>query len=90
MSFGIAAKILAIFIKVMYIIPGERQDLLKHGHPPLDRIVLMNSLRSIAHNQSLSWTKFDKRQYYAAFKLITKESERTNYRWELERHWHPN
>jgi hypothetical protein len=55
LTFGQGAKLLAIYIKTLYIIPGQRKDLLQHAHPPVDRILLKTALskgeRSNPENQ---------------------------------------
>jgi hypothetical protein len=91
LTFGQGAKLLAIYIKTLYIIPGQRKDLLKHAHPPVDRILLMNALpkRERSNPGYLAWTHFDKKRYNDAFKKVEFKCC-IGERWTIEKFWHPH
>lgn len=90
LTFGQGAKLLAIYIKTLYIIPGLRKDLLKHAHPPVDRILLQHCLPR-PHNRDsnwVSWSKFDRKRYRRSFNCIELMSLKTGEpRWKLEQCW---
>ncbi len=89
-SFGRAAKVLAIHIKTLHIIPGKRTDLVKFAHPPIDRTVLTTGLPSECRRDktNLSFTKFSREQYSKVFKCLESNLLRpTDPRWKIEVRW---
>jgi hypothetical protein len=80
--------LLAIYIKTLYIIPGQRKDLLQHAHPPVDRILLKNALPKgeRSNPENLAWTHFDKKRYDEAFKKVELKCG-TGERWKIEKCW---
>ena len=88
LTFGQGAKLLAIYIKTLYIIPGQRKDLLQHAHPPVDRILLKNALPKgeRSNPENLAWTHFDKKRYDEAFKKVELKCG-TGERWKIEKCW---
>jgi hypothetical protein len=91
LTFGQGAKLLAIYIKTLYIIPGQRKDLLQHAHPPVDRILLKNALPmgERSNPENLAWTHFDKVQYNKAFQKLEHACRSKGERWKIEQYWHP-
>ncbi|MEX1132327.1 MAG: hypothetical protein WEC15_03810 [Flavobacteriales bacterium] len=91
LSFGQGAKLLAIYIKTLYIISGQRKDLLKYAHPPIDRFLLKNALpkgeKSKLHN--LAWTQFDQDRYTTVFAMVETHCGNGKERWMIEQCWHP-
>lgn len=87
-TYGIAAKIIAIYIKTAIVIPlnGENCDFI---HPPLDRILLKNfkKCNEIKSYEIKPWTKLDKTAYWDLISLI--EKYEGNIVWKLERYWNP-
>ena len=88
LTFGQGAKLLAIYIKTLYIIPGQRKDLLQYAHPPVDRILLKNALTKgeRSNPENLAWTHFDKKRYYDAFKKVESKCKKGE-RWTIEKCW---
>jgi hypothetical protein len=90
MSYGQAAKIIAIYIKTVVIIRNsENSKLAGIAHPPIDRILLTNIGREHPELElgSISWTKLTEFEY---FELINKlRTLRFEYFWELEKYWTP-
>lgn len=91
LTFGQGAKLLAIYIKTLYIIPGQRKDLLQYAHPPVDRILLKNALPLADRSkpEDLAWTRFDEKRYKKAFQKLEQACSRKGERWRIEEYWHP-
>jgi len=91
LTYGQGAKLLAIYIKTLHIVPGIRKDLLTHAHPPIDRILLKNRLPKgqRSNPMALAWTKFDQPRYQKTFAQLEQSSENGKPRWMIEASWHP-
>lgn len=87
-SYGRAAKIIAIYIKTAIIIPNNGDcELSKFAHPPIDRILLSNLSKQYPDETTFntSWTKLNDRNY---FEIIGKlRNIEPNQLWRLEKHW---
>ena len=90
-SYGIAAKIIAIYIKTAVIIPNKgKKELSKVAHPPIDRILLTKlKEKKYLDIKNLSWTKFDRKQYLEIMRIINKIKTKKNLKtfWEIEVNW---
>jgi len=87
-SYGRAAKIVAIYIKTVIVIPEKgKSKLSKIAHPPIDRILLHNldSKYPELKLKSRNWTTLNKVEY---FKLIKKFREDFgDCFWKIEVNW---
>jgi hypothetical protein len=89
-TYGRAAKIIAIYIKTISVIRDSgKSNLAKIAHPPIDRILLTNA--HIDNNKlgldKYNWTQLTEDKY---FELISKlRTLEYNYFWEIERYWSP-
>ena len=87
-SYGRAAKIVAIYIKTVIVIPEKgKSKLSKIAHPPIDRILLHNldSKYPELKLKSRNWTTLNKVEY---FKLIKKFREDFgDCFWKIEENW---
>lgn len=87
-TYGIAAKIIAIYLKTTLIIPKKGKGC-NNIHPPLDRILITNfvkcnNIKGYTYNP---WTKLSKGDYWYLISLIEKYESKID--WELERYWKP-
>lgn len=87
-SYGIAAKIIAVYLKTSLIIYNKGKNC-DNIHPPLDRILLNNFIKfnAIKEYTYQPWTKLNKSEYWDLVSLIEKYEGKIN--WELERYWKP-
>jgi hypothetical protein len=89
-TYGIAAKIIAIYIKTAVIIPNRgKKELSKVAHPPIDRILLTNLKEDYKEIKNITWTKFDRDQYLETMRIINKikTKEKLNANWKIEKYW---
>ncbi|MBU3676573.1 MAG: hypothetical protein FGM54_05240 [Chitinophagaceae bacterium] len=89
-TYGIAAKIIAIYIKTAVIIPNKgKKELSKVAHPPIDRILLSNLKKEYKEIDNISWTKFDRDQYLETMRIINNIKAQKKYfaYWEIEVNW---
>ncbi|MGI9192088.1 MAG: hypothetical protein ACR2IL_08185 [Chitinophagaceae bacterium] len=91
-TYGIAAKIIAIYIKTAVIISNKgKKELSKVAYPPIDRILLTNLKKDYPEIKKLSWTKFDRTQYLETINIINKikADKKLKAYWEIESYWTP-
>lgn len=89
-SYGRAAKIVAIYLKTSVIIKNSGQGILsKIAHPPIDNILLINldmNYKELGLS-GIKWTQLTEDKY---FELIEKlRNIPVEYFWELEKYWNP-
>jgi len=92
-SYGRAAKLIAVYIKSMITVKNGNSKLSEVAHPPIDRMILQNISRdkTIKHAnrqywKAVNWTELDKAQYLNLirdFRVILKG----NPFWHLEQYW---
>jgi len=89
-TYGIAAKLLGIFVKGYFILAGnEDRPLSKVAHPPIDSFLLkgIDKEKGTKLDKEYKWQKLDKDKYY---ELLTKlkgylgENEEL---WKIEKYW---
>ena len=85
-TYGIAAKIIAIYLKTTLIIYNKGQNC-DNIHPPLDKILLTNFLKcnKIKEYTYKPWTKLNYKEYWKLTALIEKYNGKVN--WRLEQYW---
>ncbi|MFB9862451.1 hypothetical protein [Rufibacter immobilis] len=90
-TYGRAAKIVAIYIKTRYVLPNPTSTLSKVAHPPIDAILLRNLSKTNKNSKlaKLRWTQLDEEKYFELLNLIRQEIE-LEYFWELEQFWVPS
>lgn len=91
MSYGVAAKLVNVYLKVTYICPSYKNDKkIKFIHPPIDSILLKTLYNNkIGENIKLwkiKWSKMEKEDYK---KVITefKKLVRSDGLWLIEKFW---
>jgi hypothetical protein len=85
-TYGIAAKIIAIYLKTALIIYNKGQNC-DNIHPPLDRMLITNFIKcnKIKEYTYKPWTKLSKKDYWDLISLI--EKYYGNIDWRLECYW---
>jgi len=92
-TYGRAAKLIAVYIKSMVVLSALGSSIAKVAHPPIDRILLQNlsKEKTINHPRKrawskISWTQLTKPHY---FKLISELRDVVGNEpfWKLEEHW---
>ncbi len=89
-TYGRAAKIIAIYIKTIIVVRDSGvSNLAKIAHPPIDRILLTNAGKVYKDFElnKYNWTQLSENKY---FELIDKfRTLELEYFWELEQYWSP-
>ena len=88
-TYGQVAKIIAIYVKTVYVARYPESTLAMVAHPPIDRVLLRNvrACKSTApFAGSISWTKFDSSEYHTALGYLRKECSGQPF-WAIERYW---
>ena len=94
-TFGRAAKLVAVYIKSMVVVgPHTQTSLARVAHPPIDRILLQNlsHLRQLPRDtrkvfRTTTWTDLSRDQYYALIRLILHSVPNVDPFWRLEEYW---
>ncbi|WP_373549335.1 hypothetical protein [Haliscomenobacter sp.] len=86
-TYGRAAKIIAVYIKTCYVIPDPECALSRVAHPPIDRILLstISKCHKIFDDQLPNWTQLDEVKYTALVKTLRRIEP--DHFWKLERYW---
>ena len=89
-SYGRAAKIIAIYLKTVYVLRFPESDTSKFIHPPIDRVLLTNIQKSggIKFNPFPNWTELDKEGYKKVIQEL-KDLVGGEAFWKLEVYWEP-
>lgn len=96
-TFGRAAKLVAVYLKVMIVIgPYARAPVARIVHPPIDRILLRALARvpgipgPIRREWArLNWTTLDKRGYFQLIRQLRGCLGEGKPMWRLEKYWTP-
>jgi len=85
-TYGIAAKIIAIYLKTALIVYNKGQNC-GSIHPPLDRILITNFIKynKIKEYTYKPWTQLNNKDYWELIALIEKYN--SNIDWRLEQYW---
>lgn len=93
-TYGRAAKIIAIYIKTVYVIRFPDSNISRFAHPPIDRILLtaiaahkFEGLRFL----DKGWTQFDENDYKSVISNLRnlKKQKSLQAFWEIECFWNP-
>ena len=86
LSYGRASKLLAIFIKTYYVLPGNgKGNISKFAHPPIDNILLEKSKKVHSIRPIPKWTLMGEDEYFTVineFRKLNLDSF-----WMLEKYW---
>ncbi len=85
-TYGIAAKIIAIYLKTAWILYSKGQ-FCENIHPPLDRVLITNFIKcnNIKEYKYKPWTKLTQTDYWKLIEIIEKYNGSVD--WKLERYW---
>lgn len=94
-TFGRAAKLIAVYLKTMVVIGADPQSSLATvGHPPIDRILLRSlaragEIKSPAKREwaRINWTELDETGYRRLIKQLRACWADDEPMWHLEKHW---
>jgi hypothetical protein len=87
-DYGRAAKMIAIYLKTVVVLPGAGESSLCDViHPPIDRILLQNIARatSLKHFRTKNWTTLGGDAYWEIIHDIREHFGLCN--WKLEAYW---
>lgn len=90
-EYGRSAKIIAIYLKTIYVANDPLCALSAVAYPPVDRELLMavkKCKETPPYKHKLSWTKFDEPDHDDAIAYLRKLVENRPF-WEVERYWKP-
>lgn len=85
-TYGRVAKIIAIYIKTVYVITDPESAISKVAHPPIDRILLTNLKAEGIKINKLDWTNFKKKDYQDLISDLRKLIGNYPF-WKLETFW---
>lgn len=92
-TYGRAAKLVAVYLKSMVVLPNLDSEEAAYIHPPIDRILLQNIAKDPAvdaeHAQILrntSWTKLDEQAYFNVLSILQEVNGDRPF-WKLEEYW---
>jgi hypothetical protein len=92
-TYGRAAKIIAIYLKTSIIVTSPEHPVSNLIHPPVDRILLdnlyMKYKNPIFKTSTSKWTEFGQDSYFAVIDAIREiqVKEGMKYFWEIEKYW---
>jgi hypothetical protein len=78
-TYGRAAKIVAIYIKTAIVIRDPLGPLAKMAHPPIDRIILFN------HGYRDNWTELTEERYFELINILRPINDEPF--WTIEEKW---
>jgi hypothetical protein len=89
--YGIAAKLVAVFIKSYYTINQSENEITKYAHPPIDSHLLksIDRDRKSRLSKKYKWQKMDKAQYIHLISELRKIIKEEPF-WKIERYWDLN
>jgi len=98
MSYGRAAKLVGIYLKVMVVLSGEGNTRLADvAHPPIDSDFLKNLVgcermdRSTKkYLETVKWTKLGEEEYFCLIDALRCLGCLTSPYWKIERYWVPS
>lgn len=89
LSYGRAAKIIAIYLKTSVILCGNGEcSKSKIIHPPIDNILLIQlSNNGLGNLKKIKWTQLNKKKYWSVASQIEDYFGKLD--WTLEKYWSP-
>jgi hypothetical protein len=92
-TYGRAAKLVAVYLKSMVVLPDLQSDVTGYIHPPVDRIMLQNIAQDPDVNReasqilrNASWTQFDEEEYFDIISILKKINGDRPF-WKVEEYW---
>ncbi len=93
MTYGRAAKMIAIYIKTSQIIREPESRLARFAHPPVDMKLLSRLRREFksefGNTSYAPWTQFDENSYMGTIQIlrIIQAKKSLKYFWMIEKYW---
>lgn len=90
-SFGIAAKVISVYVKTYEVLPEKGMSLLsRFAFPPIDSFLLKKLKSSkIAAIEKTNWSKFEKVEFMQVIQLLRNHMGDSPF-WMLEKYWNVN
>ena len=92
-TYGRAAKLVAVYLKSMIVLPFIESKQAEFIHPPIDRILLQNIAKKKGLDRrkkellrETNWTQLDERSYFKLVKLLLEICGDEPF-WKLEEYW---
>lgn len=86
-SFGIAAKVIAIYIKTFDVLPSRGQSVLAAvAYPPIDSILIGNLSKKWPIDKSIKWSQLDQEKFMRLLDDISRNFGDHPW-WKLEENW---
>ena len=92
-TYGRAAKLVAVYLKSMVVLPDLESEKASYVHPPIDRVLLQNitkdpevSTERSRTLRSVSWTTLSEAAYFDLISIL-REINGDRPFWKLEEHW---
>lgn len=89
--FGVAAKLISIYLKGAYVLHSKVDDpLAQKIHPPIDSILLkaIDKFHRTQFDNTYKWQKLDKNDYKYLIEELRKINGSEAF-WVIEKHWQP-
>ena len=91
LTYGQAAKIIAIYLKTTVVIrTSGKGELSRIIHPPIDNILLTNINKDKPNLglKNIRWTQLSEDKYFEV--IDNMKSLNFDYLWEIEKYWNPS
>ncbi|NJD33596.1 MAG: hypothetical protein FIA96_01935 [Betaproteobacteria bacterium] len=89
-TYGIAAKLIGIFVKGYFILAwNENKPLSKVAHPPIDSYLLkgVDKANGSRLDKEYKWQKLDIDKYYELLNILRGSLEKDEEFWRIEKYW---
>lgn len=93
MTYGRAAKMIALYIKTSRIINDPESKIAQYAHPPVDRKLLTELRKNFKEQFNdadiKAWTQFNKEKYFETIGKLRQiqKQESLAYFWMIEKYW---
>ncbi len=97
-TYGRVAKILAIYLKINFILSEDKMiKSVKFIHPPIDRILLAQLAKEFEKKdknfsnycKKIKWTKLNEDEYFELINKLRENSLDQDSFWCIEKYWNP-
>jgi hypothetical protein len=86
-SFGIAAKVISIYVKTAEVLPSNGKSLLSHfAFPPIDAYLLSNLPQNWLNAKSITWSTLRQEAYMNMMHILRAKMGNEPF-WKLEAYW---
>lgn len=89
-TYGIASKLVGVFLKGYYILAGNHEKpLAKVIHPPIDSYLLkgIDSEKKSTLASDYKWQKLDEKKYFELVDKLKYYVDKTEQFWRIEKYW---